>query len=68
MPQVARLDLCDRSRHKQPAMSDAPVIFDRALLRRFEPVLRFTKGERFLPMDVEPYVRESSLWVQRPGD
>jgi len=37
------------------------------LLRRFEPVLRFTKGETFFPMDVEPYVRASSLWVQYPG-
>lgn len=39
-----------------------------ALLRRFEPVLRFTRGERFHPMDVEPYVRACSLWVQRPGE
>lgn len=44
-------------------MSDA----DLALLRRFEPVLRFTRGEQFFPMDVEPYVRESSLWLYRPG-
>ena len=26
------------------------------LLRRFEPVVRFTKGEWFYPMDSEPYV------------
>ncbi|MHB9029142.1 MAG: hypothetical protein ACYC9O_10255 [Candidatus Latescibacterota bacterium] len=38
------------------------------MLRRFEPVLRFTKGEYFFPMDVEAYVRESSLWVHRPGE
>jgi hypothetical protein len=38
------------------------------LLRRFEPVLRSTKGEKFYPMDVEPYVRACSLWVQRPGE
>lgn len=38
-----------------------------ALLRRFEPVIRSTKGDRFYPMDVEPYVRNCSLWVQRPG-
>ena len=25
-----------------------------ALLRRFEPVIRFTKGEWFYPMDSEP--------------
>jgi hypothetical protein len=38
------------------------------LLRRFEPVLRSTKGDKFYPMDVEPYVRACSLWVQRPGE
>ena len=39
----------------------------RALLRRFEPVIRYTRGESFFPMDVEPYVRASSLWMQQPG-
>ena len=39
-----------------------------ALLRRFEPVIRFTKGEWFYPMDVEPYVRSCSLWVQHPDE
>ena len=39
---------------------------DIALLRRFEPVIRYTKGEKFFPMEVDAYVRESSLWVQRP--
>lgn len=37
------------------------------LLRTFEPVLRFTKGERFYPTDVDRYVARSSLWVRRPG-
>jgi hypothetical protein len=41
---------------------------DMALLRRFEPVIRSTKGDKFYPMDVEPYVRACSLWVQRPGE
>jgi len=40
---------------------------DVELLRRFEPVVRYTQGEHFLPMDAEPYVRACSLWVQRPG-
>jgi hypothetical protein len=40
---------------------------DQALLRRFEPILRFTRGERFFPMDTAPYLRESSLWELRPG-
>jgi hypothetical protein len=39
-----------------------------ALLRRFEPVIRSTVGDKFYPMDVEPYVRACSLWVQRPGE
>jgi hypothetical protein len=39
-----------------------------ALLRRFEPVIRSTTGDKFYPMDVEPYVQACSLWVQRPGE
>src|SRR5215210_198118 len=39
-----------------------------ALLRRFEPVIRFTKGEWFYPMDCEPYVDACGLWVTRPGE
>ena len=39
---------------------------DLQLLRRFEPVLRFTRGEKFYPIDAEAYVKESSLWIQRP--
>ncbi len=38
---------------------------DRALIRRYEPVVRFTRGEVFFPVDVEPYVRRCGLWVQR---
>ena len=41
---------------------------DEALLRRFEPVARYTKGDRFFPMDAEAYVRACSLWVSRPGE
>jgi hypothetical protein len=36
-------------------------------LRRFEPVCRYTRGEVFFPMDVEPYIRACSLWSQNPG-
>lgn len=39
---------------------------DKALLRRFEPVIRYTRGEAFFPMEVEPYVRACSLWRQLP--
>ena len=38
------------------------------LLRRFEPIVRYTRGERFFPMNVVQYVEQSSLWVQRPGE
>jgi uncharacterized protein (UPF0335 family) len=40
---------------------------DRALLRRFEPVIKYTRGERFFPMDVTGYVQNCSLWRQQPG-
>src|SRR3954453_15028636 len=41
---------------------------DPDLLRRFEPVLRFTRGEWFLPIDAERFVEASSLWVRGPYD
>ena len=40
---------------------------DIELLRRFEPIIRYTKGESFFPMDVGRYVQQSSLWVHRPN-
>jgi hypothetical protein len=39
---------------------------DLELLRKHEPVLRFTHGELFFPSNVEPYVQRSSLWVRPP--
>jgi hypothetical protein len=42
---------------------------DLALLRAYEPVVRFTKGELFLPTAVGPYVEQCSLWTgERGGD
>jgi hypothetical protein len=41
---------------------------DLELLRAFEPVVRFTSGELFFPMDVERYVRACSLWLYHPDD
>jgi hypothetical protein len=35
---------------------------DLQLLRHYEPVLRFTLGELFLPMSVEGYLGNCSLW------
>lgn len=40
---------------------------DIALLRRFEPICCFTKGEQFFPMDVDRYVAECALMVKRPN-
>jgi len=53
---------------ERPTPANASQAADIALLRRFEPVLRYTRGERFFPISVEHYVRESSLWQQRPGE
>ena len=33
------------------------------LLRTYEPIVRFTKGEIFFPMSVDEYVRNCSLWM-----
>jgi hypothetical protein len=41
---------------------------DLELLRAFEPVVRFTSGEQFFPMDVERYVRACGLWIYHPDD
>src|SRR5262249_4883796 len=39
---------------------------DLALLRRFEPILCFNRGEQFYPMDADRYLAAASLCVQRP--
>jgi hypothetical protein len=38
------------------------------LLRAYEPVVRFTKGELFFPTAVAPYVAQCSLWRGGSGD
>jgi hypothetical protein len=40
---------------------------DLALLRRFEPVVRFTQGEHFFPMSAESYVAACDLLGAGPG-
>lgn len=69
----ARAALMDTVRQAPPVSVQAPAEqtareADSALLRRFEPVMRFNRGERFFPVAVDRYVRESSLWEQRPGE
>ena len=36
------------------------------LLRKYEPVLRFAKSERFFPMAVEPYLEKCTLFPSGP--
>jgi hypothetical protein len=38
---------------------------DLALLRRFEPVLCFNRGEQFYPMDVDRYLAAAGLYIKR---
>jgi hypothetical protein len=45
-----------------PGSADA----DLALLRAFEPVVRFTKGEYFYPVSVHHYVGRAALWTELP--
>jgi hypothetical protein len=49
-------------------MSEKNKLSDLEILRRYEPVLCFTRGEPFFPMDIDRYIRQSSLWVQRPDE
>ncbi len=39
-----------------------------ALVRRFEPVVRYTAGELFFPMSVEAYVDQAALWEEHTGN
>ncbi len=41
-------------------------VSDLELLRKYEPVVCYTKGEQFFPTDVDHYVQESSLWEHHP--
>jgi hypothetical protein len=53
--------------NSSPERPTAPVgTPDLDLLRQFEPVVRFTKGEQFFPTDVDRFVRECSLWAHYP--
>jgi hypothetical protein len=39
---------------------------DMELLRKFEPVVHYTRGEQFFPADIDHYVHECSLWEHHP--
>ncbi|MGN6170016.1 MAG: hypothetical protein ACTHQQ_17875 [Solirubrobacteraceae bacterium] len=38
------------------------------LLRAYEPIVRFTRGELFFPTAVGPYVAQCSLWAEDDAD
>ena len=40
---------------------------DVELLQRFEPIVRYTKGEMFFPTSVKPYVNRAGLWMRSPA-
>jgi hypothetical protein len=42
-----------------------PSASDLELLRRFEPIVKYTRGEEFLPTRVDAYVASCSLWIER---
>ncbi|MEY9909238.1 hypothetical protein ABIA35_005473 [Catenulispora sp. MAP12-49] len=44
------------------AADPAPSQDDLALLRAHEPILAYTKGEYFLPTDIERYIAAAGLW------
>jgi hypothetical protein len=54
---------------RAPAVSsdDSGQGSDLAMLRAYEPVVRYTKGELFFPTSVGAYVARCSLWVDAPG-
>lgn len=39
---------------------------DLELLRRFEPMVRYTRGEQFFPSAIQGYLRRCSLWAHYP--
>ena len=41
---------------------------DLQLLRAYEPVVKYTEGELFFPMAVEPYIAAASLWQMDPNE
>ncbi|MFN8496237.1 MAG: hypothetical protein U0641_00100 [Anaerolineae bacterium] len=52
---------------QQPMSSVSSNLADYELLRKYEPVLRFTKGELYYPTDVDTYVANTSLWAAVPN-
>ncbi|CAN5274142.1 hypothetical protein BH11ACT6_BH11ACT6_50850 [soil metagenome] len=50
-------------------VAPVPAVVDPVeLLRRFEPVIRYTEGELFFPMAVDAYVEQAALWGRAAGE
>ena len=49
-----------------PARYIMQMMQDSKLLKKYEPVLRFAKSERFFPMAVEPYLDRGYLFPSGP--
>ncbi|MBN1536823.1 MAG: hypothetical protein JW908_08840 [Anaerolineales bacterium] len=41
---------------------------DNELLKRFEPIVWYTDGEKFFPIAVEQYISQCSLWAKREDE
>ncbi len=54
-----------RSTHEHPSVAAAAAASDIELLRRFEPIVRYTDGELFLPAPVDGYLAACDLLVGR---
>lgn len=65
--------MSDRSDRADGSLAAAVVSDGRApdddlvMLRAYEPVVRYTKGELFFPTAVGGYVAQCSLWAESPG-
>ena len=51
--------------NSNPSPTTPSTASDAELLRKFEPVVRYTRGEQFYAMDVERYIR-AEPWVRNP--
>ncbi|MGH2883698.1 MAG: hypothetical protein ACRDPA_13535, partial [Solirubrobacteraceae bacterium] len=54
------------TRAARPTTPEAVTRSELSLLRAYEPIARFVKGELFFPTAVGPYVSECSLWRREP--
>jgi hypothetical protein len=64
VPQAERVP--DRTGQDRPRPRLPSAAGEVEILRAFEPLVRYTNGEKFFPMDVEPYIDVCSLWLHHP--